>query len=246
MSRRRSNVSELGIPYPVFVRYPGSNAAASSIKYIVCLNGRVPERYVVWNMNAQGVREVHPISQFNIFDAFAEDNFRSTFFNSRRCRIPLIGRISVNGSVKFIRLADVIADSTSYIISTRNIFVHPWGKYPTLIGPTCSKYTCQAYVPITFQKGFNQRCDHERLHLLWVERKRIASEQNLCRVCQHMSDDVTMNYVLPSFNDALGMGSPIIARGPPCPMKSSSVTTGLTTGFMSVGPLSDRRSILPR
>ena len=98
------------------------------------------------------------------------------------------------------RFADVIADSTSNIISTRYISVHPWGKYPTLIGPTCSKYTCQAYVPITCQKGFNQRCDHERLRLLWVERKRIAVE--------HMSDDVTMNYVFPSSNDALGIGSP--------------------------------------
>ena len=50
---------------------------------------------------------------------------------------------------------------------------------------------------------------------------------------------------------------PLIARGPPCPMKSSSVTTGfsvrvsvlngfyvrvrgsVTTGLISVGPLSD-------
>ena len=49
---------------------------------------------------------------------------------------------------------------------------------------------------------------------------------------------------------------PLIARGPPCPMKSSSVTTGfsvgaglngfsvrvrgsVTTGLMSVGPISD-------
>ena len=28
----------------VFVRYPGSDAAASSVKYIVCLNGWIPER----------------------------------------------------------------------------------------------------------------------------------------------------------------------------------------------------------
>ena len=119
-----------------------------------------------------------------------------------------MGHRSVNGSVEFIRFADVIADSTLNIISTRNIFVHPWGKYPNLIGPTCSKYTCQAYIPITCQKGFNQRCDHERLRLLWVERKIIASEKNLDRVRQHMSDDVSMNYVFPSFNDALGMGFP--------------------------------------
>ena len=96
----------------------------------------------------------------------------------------------------------------SNIISTRNIFVHPWGKYPTLIKPTCSNCTCRAYVPINFQKGFNQRCDHERLCLKWVEQKRVAFEKHLVRVRQHMSDDVTMNYFFPSLNDALGMGSP--------------------------------------
>ena len=167
---------------------------------IFCLHGRVPERYELWSLNAQGFREVHLFARVKLFDDFAEDTFRSTFFNSRRCRIPFIGRRSLNGSVEFIRFADVISDSTSNIISTRNIFVHPWGKYPTLIGPTCSNYTCQAYVHITCQKGFNQCCDHGRLRLKWVERKRVAFEQHLVRVRQDMSDDVTANYVFPSLN----------------------------------------------
>ena len=60
MSCRRSNASRLGLRDPIFVRYPGSYAAASLIKYIVCMNGRVPEKYEVWSLNAQGFREVHP------------------------------------------------------------------------------------------------------------------------------------------------------------------------------------------
>ena len=135
MSCRRSNVARLGPPDPVFVRHPGSDAVASLVKYIVCINGRVPERYEVWSLNVHRVREVHPTARVKLFDLFAEDTFRSTFYNSRRFRVPFIGRRSVNGSIKFIRFADVIADSTSDIISTRNISVHPWGKYPTLIGP---------------------------------------------------------------------------------------------------------------
>ena len=127
MSLRRSNVTRLGPLDPVFVRYPGSDAAASLVKYIVCLNGRVPERYEVWSLNAHGVREVHLTARVKLFDIFAEDTFRSTFYNSRRCRVPFIGRRSVNGSIEFIRFADVIADSTLDIISTRNIFVLPWG-----------------------------------------------------------------------------------------------------------------------
>ena len=77
MSRRRSNVARLGPPDPVFVRYPGSDAAASSVKYIVCLNGQVPERYDVWSLNAHGVREVHLTARVKLFDLFAEDTFWS-------------------------------------------------------------------------------------------------------------------------------------------------------------------------
>ena len=55
MSRHCSNVAERGLPDPTLVSYPGSDAVTSSITYIVCLNGRVPERYEVWSLNAQGV-----------------------------------------------------------------------------------------------------------------------------------------------------------------------------------------------
>ena len=51
MSRRRSNVARAGSPDPVLVSYVGSNAAAPAVSYIVCLNGRVPERYEVWRLN---------------------------------------------------------------------------------------------------------------------------------------------------------------------------------------------------
>ena len=102
------SASRTSPPDPVFVRYPGSDATASSITYIVCLNGRVPERYEVWSLNAHVVREVHTTARVKIFDLFAEDTFWSTLFNSRRCRVPFIGRRSVNGSIKFIRFADVI------------------------------------------------------------------------------------------------------------------------------------------
>ena len=51
--------------------------------------------------------------------------------------------------------------------------------------------------PLLFQKRFNQICDHERLHLKWVERKTVAFERHLVRVCHDMSDDVNANYVFP-------------------------------------------------
>ena len=150
MNCRRFNISECGPPNPILVCYPGSGAAASSLAYIVCLHGRVPEKYEIWSMIAQGVREVHTLAWVRIFDDFTEDNFQTTFYNSQRCRIPFIGRRLLNGSADFIRFTNVTSDSTLNIISTRNIFVHPWGNYPTLIGPTCSNYTCRAYVQPTY------------------------------------------------------------------------------------------------
>ena len=62
MNCRRFNIADSGPLDPILVRYPGSFAAASSLAYIVCLHGRVPEKYELWSMNAQGVRKVHPFA----------------------------------------------------------------------------------------------------------------------------------------------------------------------------------------
>ena len=153
MRLRRSNVPVCGPPDPILVHYSGSNASIALMTYIVYLHGRVPERYKLLILNAQGVCKVNPLAQIRLFEDFREDTFRTTFFNSQRCRIPIIGRILLNGSVKFIKFADVTSDSIKSVISTRNIFVHKWGTYPTIIGPAYSNYTFRVYVPLTSQKG---------------------------------------------------------------------------------------------
>ena len=112
----------------------------------------------------------------------------------------------MNGSVKFIKFADVTLD-TKGVISTPNIFVHEWGTYPTIIGPTVSNYTCRVYIPITSQKGFHQRCNHKCMRLKWVETKRVDLEGHLARVCQDMRDDVAMNYTFTPMNNSLGDAS---------------------------------------
>ena len=77
-----------------------------------------------------------------------------------------------------------------------------------MIGPTVSNYTCCAYVPITSQKGFRQRCNHERLRLKWVKGKRVALEGHLDIVRQYMHDEVAVNYTFSPMNNALGDASP--------------------------------------
>ena len=157
MCWRCPNVPVRGPPDSVLVHYSGSGDGIDQVSYIVCLHGRVPERYELWILNSQGVRKVHPFARIRLLENFREDTFQTTFFNSRWCHILFISRRSLNGSVKIIRFANVTLDSTKDVVSTQNIFVHEWGTYPTMIGPTVSNYTCRAYVPITSQKGFCQR-----------------------------------------------------------------------------------------
>ena len=148
MSRHRAaNLAKFGKPDPVLFRYTSSDAGV--VWYIVCINGRVPEKYELWRLNKAGVREVHSISRIKLLDVFAEDTFRSILYILQTCRVIFIGRRSVNGSVEFIRFLNIVENSTSDIISTRNIFVHCLGEYQTLIDPPCYRYTSRAYVPIT-------------------------------------------------------------------------------------------------
>ena len=92
MSRRRSNVARLGTPDLVLVSDAGSDVAAPSVSYIVCINGRVPERYEVWCLNGQEVCEVHLTAQVKLFTLFYENTFRIIFYDLQRCRVPFIGR----------------------------------------------------------------------------------------------------------------------------------------------------------
>ena len=73
MNRSRSNIYERGPPDPILVCYPGSGAAASSLAYSLCLHERVPGKYELWILNAQGLCEVHPFARVKLFDDFTKD-----------------------------------------------------------------------------------------------------------------------------------------------------------------------------
>ena len=102
MKRLISNVARSSSPDPIRIRYSGIDAGGPAISYIVCLHGRVPERYKVWRLNRDGVREVHPTAQVKLFDLFDVKTFRSAFKDVRGFRVPFVGRQSLNGSVGFL------------------------------------------------------------------------------------------------------------------------------------------------
>ena len=52
-----------------------------------------------------------------------DEMIRSTYNDSRKFRVPFIGRKGLNGSVEFLHYSDVTSDSSCHIISTQNIFI---------------------------------------------------------------------------------------------------------------------------
>ena len=112
--RRAAYLAKFGTSDPVFVRYTSSDAGV--VRCIVCINGWVPEKYKLWRLNGAGVREVHPTARIKLLDVFAEDTFQSIVYISQTCRVIFIGCRSVNGSVEFIQISNIIEDSTSDII----------------------------------------------------------------------------------------------------------------------------------
>ena len=108
---------------PVRVLYSGSDDTIKQVPYILCINGRVPEMYELWNLDAQGVCEVHLFARVRLFNDFREGTFKTFFFNSQRCCIPFVGRRSLKNSVEFLRFFHVNVDS-EVVIFTPNIFIH--------------------------------------------------------------------------------------------------------------------------
>ena len=83
-------------------------------------------------------------------------------------------------------------------------------------------------MPITSQKSFDQRCEHERLRLLLFARKRYAStatRRNFTSVHDIRRDDVFMSYDFPPGNSWV-MRLPLIVRDPSLPIIPAPVTTG--------------------
>ena len=161
------------------------------VPYIHYLYCRVPEAYELWALAEDGVREVHPYARIKILSDFREDTFHTHSFNARRSQIPFLGHRSGNMSVEFIDVVRTTQHVRSRVTSwTKNIFVHFWGPYPTMIPSTISTITRRAYnVPVTFH-GLVLRSNHERLRLKHVESRRICVEELLARIRQYICDKV--------------------------------------------------------
>ena len=69
---------------------------------ICCVDGQHPEIHEVWTFREGGVTpKVHPAACIEI-DAFLGECFATENLTPTWCRLPMFGKISINGSVKWL------------------------------------------------------------------------------------------------------------------------------------------------
>ena len=60
------------------------SADVLEVPYIRCLNMQVPEAFEVWDLDHDGVHEVHLYARVKIRPELREDTFQTFFFNAGR------------------------------------------------------------------------------------------------------------------------------------------------------------------
>ena len=106
-------------------------------------------------------------------------------------------------SVKLLDVVRTTQQVGSRVASwTKNLFVHSWVPYPTMIPPTVSTITRRAYnVPVT-PHALVLRANHERFRLKCVEWRRTRHRELLARICQDICDEVRSEWGATLYDDS--------------------------------------------
>ena len=126
---------------------------------------------------------------------------------------------------KFIDFTGVTSD-TKGVISTPNIFVHEWGTYPTMIGPTVSNYT-----PLV-RKGSVKGAITSVCALSGSKSKELLLRVISLEFVKICVMTLLLIILFPPLIIIWEMLPPLIVRGPLFPM----ITTQVRTGSILVGP----------
>ena len=98
---RREPVGSIGWP---------SNSGSGNTEgpeFIQCVDGREPQIHEVCDFGDDGIMcEVHPTLQVD-FGAVVVGEFASNYLTESGRRIPIFGRICINGSVEYLDVPDL-------------------------------------------------------------------------------------------------------------------------------------------
>ena len=97
---RREPVGFIGRPSYSF------SGDAKEAKFIQCVDDQDPHNHEVWDFGDDGVTcELHPIAQVDVGAGIVRE-FATNYLTESGRRIPIFGRIYINGSVEWLGVPD--------------------------------------------------------------------------------------------------------------------------------------------
>ena len=96
--------------------YYSVSGGTDDIDFIQCVDGREPQLHEMWCLGLDNVtRKIHPTAQVDI-GAGTMGEFTTNCLAENGRRIPIIRKISINGSVQFLGIPDSIRNSELLLI----------------------------------------------------------------------------------------------------------------------------------
>ena len=86
---------------------PGSRVTEDN-EFIRCVDGQEPQINELWCLSLYNInQEVHPTARVEVV-AGTVGEFTTNYLAENRRRIPIIGKLSINGSVQFLGIPDFV------------------------------------------------------------------------------------------------------------------------------------------
>ena len=130
----------------VSIGWPSDSGSgdAEGPKFIRCVDGREPQIHEVWAFVDDGVtREVHPNVRVDFY-AGVVGEFLSDYLTESGCRIPIIRRISINGSVEYLGVPGFHRTGGTFWAANLLAPRSSWGDSGTTTNQNCGS---QPWVP---------------------------------------------------------------------------------------------------
>ena len=155
---RKDTVVSIRLPYT------SASGGVEGTEFIRCLYGQEPQIHEVWDFGSDGItREVRLTARVDVGAGFVGE-FLSDYLTESGCRIPIISRISINGSVEHfgvpdfhrtggtIWAANLLAPRSSWgdggTTTNQNWLIQPWGPYGNVAAPWSRPIPVHpAYIP---------------------------------------------------------------------------------------------------
>ena len=91
--------------------YDSSSGSTKDVEFIRYIDGQDPQINEMWCLGSDGVtREIHPKAQVEV-DAGTVVQFKTNYLYGNGRIIPMVGQLSINGSVQLLDIPDFVRKS---------------------------------------------------------------------------------------------------------------------------------------